>query len=185
MNSHLVPVKIRVVSGTDERVDPDRLSLDEHRFKSLDREPVQGRSTIQQNGMTLRDFVQDIPDLWCLAFDHLLGAAYRVDVTKLLQSSNDERLEQNKSHFLRQPALVELELRTDDDNGAARIVHAFPEQVLAEAAAFAFQHVAKRFQRPVPGARYRAPMAAIVKQRIDGFLQHPLLIPDDDVRCFQ
>jgi hypothetical protein len=57
--------------------------------------------------------------------------------------AHDERLEQLERHLLGQPALVELELRTDDDDRAARVVDALAEQVLAEPALLALEHVAE------------------------------------------
>ena len=44
---------------------------------------------------------------------------------------------QLERHLLWQTALVQLELRTDDDDRAAGVVDALAEQVLAEAALFA------------------------------------------------
>ncbi len=55
----------------------------------------------------------------------------------------DERLEQLERHLLRQAALVQLQLRADDDDRAAGIVDALAEQVLAEAALLALQHVGR------------------------------------------
>ena len=97
----------------------------------------------------------------------------------------DERLEQFERHLLRQAALVQLELRTDDDDRTARIVDALAEQVLAEAALLALQHVGERLQRTLVGARDDAAAAAVVEQRVDGLLQHALFVADDDVRRAQ
>src|ERR687885_381638 len=97
----------------------------------------------------------------------------------------DERLEQFERHLLRQPALVQLQLRTDHDHRAAGIVDALAEQVLPEAALFALQHVGERLQRALVGAGDDAAAAAVVEQRIDRLLQHPLLVADDDVRRAQ
>ena len=93
----------------------------------------------------------------------------------------DERLEQLERHLLRQAALVQLELGTDHDDRAARIVDALAEQVLAEAALLALEHVGERLQRPLVGAGDDAAAAAVVEQRVDRFLQHALLVADDDV----
>ena len=97
----------------------------------------------------------------------------------------DERLEQLERHLLRQAALMQLQLRTDHDDRAAGIVDALAEQVLAEAALLALQHVGERLQRALVGARDDAAAAAVVEQRVDGLLQHPLLVADDDVRRAQ
>src|SRR3546814_13728835 len=74
---------------------------------------------------------------------------------------------------------------TGHDDRTARIIDALAEQILTEAALLALEHVAERLERPLVGARDRAAAAAIVEQRIDGFLQHALFVADDDVRRAQ
>ena len=74
---------------------------------------------------------------------------------------------------------------TDDDDGAAGIIDALAEQVLAEAALLALEHVGERLQRTVASARDRAAMAAVVEERVDGFLEHALFVVNDDVRRLQ
>ena len=80
---------------------------------------------------------------------------------------------------------MQLELRTDDDHRTARIIDALAEQVLAEPALLALQHVGERLQRTLVGARDDAAAAAVVEQRVDRFLKHALLVADDDVRRAQ
>ena len=63
----------------------------------------------------------------------------------------------------------------------ARIVDTLTEQVLAEPALLAFEHIGERLQRPLVGARNHRPPAAVVEQRIHRLLQHPLFVTDDDV----
>ena len=92
------------------------------------------------------------------------------------------RLEELERHQLRQSALVELEVRAGDDHRAAGVVDALAEQVLAEPALLALEHVGERLERPVARARHRAAAAAVVEQRVDGLLQHALLVVDDDLR---
>ena len=105
-----------------------------------------------------------------------------VHEAEFLEAADDERLEQDERHLLRQTALVELELRTDDDDGTAGVIDALAEQVLAETALLALEHVGERLQRTVAGAGDGAAMAAVVEERVDGFLQHALFVADDDVR---
>src|ERR1700719_2067421 len=116
VDGHLVAVEVRVVSGTDERVNADRFTFDQLRLESLDRQSVQRRRAVQQNGMSTRHFVENVPDLWRLALDHFLRAANRMDVAKILEPPNDERLEQDQRHFLRQTALMQFQFRTDDND---------------------------------------------------------------------
>ena len=76
---------------------------------------------------------------------------------------------------------MQLQLGADDDHRAAGIVDALAEQVLAEAALLALQHVGERLQRPLVGAGDDAAAPAVVEQRVDRFLQHALFVADDDV----
>ena len=80
---------------------------------------------------------------------------------------------------------MQLQVRAGHDDRAARVVDALAEQVLAEAALLALQHVRERLQGPVARARHRAAAAAVVEQRVDGLLQHALLVVDDDLRRAQ
>ena len=103
-------------------------------------------------------------------------------VAQILEPPDDEWLEQYQRHFLRETALVKFQFRADNDHRAAGVVHAFAEQVLAETPALALQHVTQRLERTVAGTRHGATMTTVVKQRIDRFLQHAFLVPDDDLR---
>ena len=181
MDSHLVAVEVRVVCGADERVNADGLALDELRLEGLDRQAVQGRRAVQQDRVTFGDFLKDVPDLRRLLLDHLLRAAHGVDVAEFLEPADDERLEQHERHFLGQTALVQLEFRPDDDDRAARVIDALAEQVLAETSAFALEHVGQRLERTVARPGDGATVAAVVEERIDGFLKHALFVADDDV----
>ena len=69
----------------------------------------------------------------------------RLDVLRVAQvdqALHHERLEQLQRHPLGQAALVQLELRADDDDRTAGVVDALAEQVLAEPALLALEHVA-------------------------------------------
>ena len=119
------------------------------------------------------------------ALDHALGGLDRGREAHHFELVEDERLEELERHLLRQPALVQLQLRADHDDRAARVVDALAEQVLAEASALALDHVGERLQRTLVGARHRLAAAAVVEQRIHRFLQHALLVAHDDFRRFQ
>ena len=182
MDRHLVAVKVRVVSGANKRMNPDRFAFDEQRLESLNGKTMQRRRAVQQHRMPTRHFFENIPNLRGLALDHFLSAAHRVDVAEIFQPANDERLEQNERHLLRQTALVQLQLGSDHNNGTARVIDALAEQVLAETSALPLEHVAKRFQRAIAGAGDSAAMTAVIEQRIDCFLEHALFVADNDVR---
>ena len=128
---------------------------------------------------------EDIPDFRLLLLHQLLGLLDGLAEALGFQPRIDERLEQLERHLLRQAALMQLEFRTDHDHRTAGIVDALAEQVLAEAALLALQHVGERLQRTLVGAGDDAAAAAIVEQRVDRFLQHALFVAHDDVRRLQ
>ena len=100
MNRHLVSIKVRIESFTNERMHEDRVSFDENRLERLDPHPVQGRRTVQQHRVPLSHLFKDVPDLIVLALKHLLCALDGVCVSQLLQTTDDEGLEQLESDLL-------------------------------------------------------------------------------------
>ena len=97
--------------------------------------------------------------------------------------ADDERLEQLQRDLLRQAALVQPQFGADDDDRAGRVIDALAEQVLAEAALLALNHVGQRFQRPIAAPEHRPLAAVVVEQGINRLLEHPLLVADDDLRA--
>ncbi len=142
---------------------------------------MQGRCAVEQHRMLADDLVEDVPHLGTLLLHHLLGALDGGDEAALLELVVDEGLEQLERHLLRQAALVQAQLRADDDDRAAGVVDALAEQVLTEAAALALEHVGQRLQRALVRAGDGAAATAVVEQRVDRLLQHALLVADDDV----
>src|ERR1700730_1258628 len=138
----------------------NRLALDQHRLESLDAESVQGRRTIQQDGMLANDVVEDVPDVLALFLDHLLGALDSRDVALFFELVVDERLEQLEGHLLGQTALMQPKLGADYDDRAARVVDALAEQVLPEASRLALEHIGQRLQRTLGRSGDRAAAAA-------------------------
>ena len=69
---------------------------------------MQRGRAVEQHRMPARDFIENVPNLRRLAFDHLFRAAHRVHVTEVFQSPNDERFEQNERHFFWQTALMQF-----------------------------------------------------------------------------
>ncbi len=182
VHCHLVAVEVGVERVTDERVDLDRLALDEQRLERLDAQAVQRGRAVEQHGVLVDDLLEHVPDLADHRVDHLLG---RLDVLRGLaldQAGHDERLEQLERHDLGQAALVQLEVGAGDDHRAPGVVHALAEQVLAEAPLLALEHVRQALQRTVAGTGDGTPAAAVVEQRVDGLLEHALLVVDDDLR---
>src|SRR5215471_27670 len=126
--------------------------------------------------------LKDVPHHGFLLLHHFLGLFDGSAMALRLELVIDERLKQLERHLFGQSALVELELRADDDDRTAGVVHALAEQVLAEAALLAFEGIAQGLERAIVGAAQHTAAAAVVKQRIHGFLEHALFVADDDIR---
>ena len=181
VHGHLVAVEIGVEGGADQRMQLDRLALDQHRLEGLDAEAMQRRRAVEQHRMLADDLIEDIPDFRLFLLDQLLRLLDGRRQALGVEARIDERLEQLERHLLRQAALMQLELGADHDDRAPGIVDALAEQVLAETALLALQHVGERLQRTLVGAGDDAAAPAVVEQRVDRFLQHALLVAHDDV----
>src|SRR3954453_10899860 len=101
MNGHLVAVKIRIEGSAHERVNFDGLAFDEHGFERLDTKTVKRWSAIQQYGVVLNNFFQNVPYNGILPFHHFLGGLDCGAMPTLFEPVIDERLEQLERHFLR------------------------------------------------------------------------------------
>ncbi len=181
MHGHLVAVEIRVEPLAHQGMDQDGVALDEGRLESLDAHAVQRRRPVQQHGVLLDHLLEDVPDLLGLALEHLLGALDRVGQAELLQAPDDEGLVELQRDLLGQPALVQLELRPHRDHRARAVVHALAEEVLAETALLALDHVGEALERPTVRAHDGTAAAVVVEERVDRMLEHALLVADDHV----
>ena len=132
--------------------------------------------------MLLDDLLEGVPHLVRRLLDELLAHLDRRRELLLLEAAVDEGLEELERHPLREAALVELQLGSDDDDGAARVVDALAEEVLPEAARLALEGVGERLERTVVRPLQDAAAAAVVEEGVDRLLEHPLLVPDDDLR---
>ena len=97
---------------------------------------------VEQHRVLGDDLLEHVPDDRAGPLDHPLGALDVLRVVQVDQALHHERLEQLQRHALGQAALVQLELRTDDDDRTAGVVDALAEQVLPEPALLALEHVA-------------------------------------------
>ena len=185
VDGHLVAVEIGVEGRADQRMELDRLALDEHRLEGLDAEPVQGRRAVEQHRVLADHFFEDVPHLGPLLLDHALGGLDGRGHAVELELRIDEGLEQLERHLLRQAALVQPELRADHDHRAARVIDALAEKVLAETALLALEHVGERLEWALVGTRDDPAAAPVVEQGIDRFLEHALLVAHDDLRRAQ
>src|SRR3989338_6533968 len=181
VNSHLVAVEVGVKGRADQRVKLDRLAFDQDRFERLNPQTVQRGRTVQKDRVFADDFIKDIPNLGTFLFHQLFGLLYGRGQTFGPKPRVDEGLEQFERHLLRQTALVQLQLGTGHDDRTTREVDALAEQVLTEAALFAFQHVGQRFQRALVGAGDDTATTAVVEQGVNSLLQHALFVTHDDV----
>src|SRR6266704_3339238 len=182
VHGHLIAVEVRVERRAHQRMDPDRLAFHQHRLERLDAQAVQRGRAVQEHRVVLDDFFQDLVHLRRLLLDDLFRPLDRLGDPLLHQLVDDEGLEELDGHRLGQPALVQPELGTHDDHRPAGIVHALAEQVLAEPALLALEHVGQRLQGPLAAPADRLRAAAVVEQRVHRLLQHALLVPEDDLR---
>ncbi len=185
VHRHLVAVEVRIECRANQRVNLDCLAFHQHRLKCLNAQAVKRRRAVQQHRVVLDHFFKNVPHHRLLHLHHLLGLLDGRAVARLLQAVIDERLEQFERHLLRQPALVQLQLRTNHDHRTARVVHALAQQVLAEAALLALERIGQRLQRTVVRATQHAAAAAVVEQRVHGFLQHALFVAHNHFRRVQ
>ena len=163
----------------------DRLTFYQNRLERLDTQTVQSRRTVQHNRMLFDHIFQNIPYRRLQFFYHLFGIFDIVRRSVGNQLFHNERLEQFDRHLFRQTALINLQFRSDNDNGTSGVVDTFSQKVLTETSGFSFQHIGQRFQRTVPRSCNRTAAASIVDQRIHGFLQHTLLVAHDNIRSAQ
>ena len=119
VNCHLVTVEVRVERGTHQRMDLDGFALDQLRLERLDTQTVQGRRPVQQHRVLGDDLFQHIPHDRTRAFDHALGALDVLRVIQVDKSLHNEGLEEFERHLLGQTALVQLQLRPNDDDRSA------------------------------------------------------------------
>ena len=181
MNGHLVAVEVRVEGGAAQGVQLQSPTLHQHRLEGLNAQTVQGRRPVQHNGAILDDVVQSVPDLGLALVDHLLGGLDVVGQAVGNQLLHNEGPEQLNGHFLRHAALVELQLRADNNNGTAGVVNTLAQQILTEPALLALEHVGQGLQGPVVGTGDGTAPAAVVDQSVHSLLEHPLFVADDDV----
>ncbi len=110
---------------------------------------MERRGPVEHHRVPVDHLLEDVEHVGRPAVHHLLGALDRLDDPALDELPDDERLEQLDGHLLREAALVEPELRPDDDDRPTGVVDALAEEVLAEPALLALEHVAQGLQRAV------------------------------------
>ena len=182
MDRHLVAVEVGVERRTNERMNADCRTLDEHRHERLDAESVQGWGAVEQHRVILDHVGEHLPHHVGGALGEALGALDVVRMAELNELTHDEWLEEFEGHLLWDAALVQLQLWAHHDDGAARIVDALAEKVLAESPLLPLEHVAERLESVIASAGDGATTSAVVDEGVDRLLEHALLVAHDDFR---
>ena len=141
MDGHLVSVKVRIVRRTNERMKTQRTALHKHRLKRLNSQAVKRRGSVQQNRMFFDNILQNIPDLRPHAIYHFPRTFDILRFPIIDELPHYKRLKQLERHFFRETALIDLQLRSYDDNASSGVIHAFSQQVLTESALLSPQHI--------------------------------------------
>ena len=141
MHGHLIAVEVSIEALANERVDLDRIALDEDRLEGLNSHAVQGRSAIQENRMLTDNILEDIPDLIVLPLEHLLCALDRIGMAQLFEPPDNKGLEELQRDFLGKTALMNFQLRPHSDHRAGAVINTLPEEVLPEAPLLPLDHV--------------------------------------------
>ena len=114
--------------------------------------------------MTLHHFFQHFPDFGAFLLDHFFRGLHGCGIAFLFQAVEHEGFKQLKRHFLRQSTLVEFQMRSNNNNGTAGIIHPLTQQVLPEPALLALEHVAQRLQRTLVGSAQGTTSTPIIEQ---------------------
>src|SRR5258708_29660791 len=110
---------------------------------------MERRRAVKQHRMAPCYFLENIPNLGGLALNHLFCRPDSVHIAQFFQPANDERLEQHERHLFGQPTLMQLELRTDNNDGTPGIIDAFAVQVFPETPDLSFKYVTEGFESVV------------------------------------
>ncbi len=184
VHGHLIAVEVRIISSADQGVNPDGIPFNQFGLESLHRQAMQGRGAVEKHGVLPRHLVEGVPDDGFLFLDHLFRATHGVHLAELLQTANDEGLEEDQGHLFRQTAFVQLEFGTNHDDGAPGVIDPLPQEIHPEPPCFSLKHVGERLQRAVACPGDGTAMPPVIHQCVDRLLQHPLFVADDHLRGF-
>ncbi len=101
MDRHLVTVEVGVEARADERVETDGSTINEHRLEGLNRETVEGRSTVKEHRVIGDDFLDDVEDFRIITVDHLIRGLMSGDFPSFDEDRRDEGAEELDRHFTR------------------------------------------------------------------------------------
>ena len=182
VHGHLVAVEVGVECRTCQRVQLHGLTFDQLGLEGLDTQTVKRRGTVHEYRMALDDVLQNAPDDRVLAVDDLLRGLDRLDDAALDELADHERLVELGGHVLRNTHLVHLQLGADDDDRTGRVIDTLTQKVLTETSLLALERVGERLERTVRLVLHGIRLARVVEQRIDGLLQHALLVAENHLR---
>ena len=102
--------------------------LQSARLKRLNTETVQCWRTVQQYRMLANHFSEDIPDLWRLSLNHLLGRFNRARKTASSSLPKINGLNSSKAIFLGRPHWCSLRVGPVHDHRTTGVVHTLTQQ---------------------------------------------------------
>src|SRR5260370_16664421 len=111
MHRHLVTVEVGIEGRADQGMELNGASFNQHRFKSLNTQAMQRRSTVQQNRVILDDLFEHIPHLWLYPLYKAFRALDIVRDVLLYQPAHHERLYQFPTPPPAQSPLLPLQSR--------------------------------------------------------------------------
>ena len=149
MHGHLIAVKVGVVTGADQRMNFNCVAFNKNRLERLDTHTMESWRAVEKHRMILDDLFKHVPHFWVASIKHALGALDGVGKSAILELANDERLEQFQRDLLWQTALMQFQFWTNHDDGTRRIINALAQQILAESALLALDHVGERLERTI------------------------------------
>ena len=133
---------------------------------------MQSRRTVKENELVLNNLLQNVPDLLSPFLHQSLRTLHVVCKLITDKAADDKGLEELHGHLLWKTTLRELQMRTDNNDAAARVVHALSKQVLTEAPLLPLQHIREAAQfSAVSGCEKSFPRTRrVVEQCIHCFL---------------
>jgi hypothetical protein len=138
---HLVTVEVCVECGTYERVELYSASVNKHGLERLNGQTVECGCTVEEHGMFFDNVFKCIPYVRMNTLDLLLRVLDVGSLAHFYKSLDYEGLEELESHLARKSALIDLELRTYNDNRTAGIVDTLTEKVLTETTLLTAEHL--------------------------------------------
>ena len=143
MDSHLVSVEVSVEGWTHEWMQLNSVTFNKARAECLDTLAVKRWCAVQENVLTSNCFFQDFPYLRYTVFNKAAGATDVEREFALQESCDNEWAEEFQRHVLWKTTLIELKIRTHDNHGTTRVVHALTKKVLAEVSLLTLQVVSE------------------------------------------